>query len=315
MGYPSRKYRVSAYRRRNWRNILIIALAVAVALLIAFLVIGNRLNSRSGNDDGSANTKKSATTQNTPAQSIPLDYSVNGYAVNIEGITESKFSDAVGAISLEGVNAVSVNFTSRDGALLYSSEVAKSLGYQQENTELISASKLCSSAKSKAFFVSGYIAVNSHRESDVKIAAVKRSYEAAIACELIEKGVRDVVIRCDDLSAKNIDALVALGEAIKDINGEANVGIALNKELLALEDSAMHVDKLKKAYRFICLDLSDPKEADICEYVGSSVSEDLIYILRDNIRILLPVTDNETLDELRAILASNNVSNWQVINI
>lgn len=314
MGYPSRKYRVGAYRRRNWQNIVIIALAIALVLLIAFLIIGNRLNSRSENADSTEKTKKPATTQNTPAQSIPLDYSVNGYALNIEGITESNFSDAVGAISLEGVNAVSVNFTSQDGALLYSSEVAKSLGYQQENTELISASKLCSSAKAKGFFVSGYITVNSQCESDGKISAVRRSYEAAIACELIEKGVRDVVIRCDDLSAKNIDALVALGEAVKDINSEANVGIALNKELLSLEESAMHVDKLKKAYRFICLDLSDAKDADISDYVGSSVSENQLYILRDNIRILLPNTDDETLGKLKNILASNNVSNWQVIN-
>ena len=312
MGYSSRGYRVRAYRR-SWQNIVMIVLVVIVVLLVAFFVIGNRLNDR--DDVDVDNTMPSVSgTQDMPAQSIPLDYSINGYAVNIAGISQSDFSDSVGAISLEGVSAISVNFTTSDGKLLYSSEVADSLGYQSDSQGLLSASAICSSATARGFFVSGYMSVNSHKESDGKIAAVKRSYEAAIACELIEKGVRDIVVRCDKLRAEDIDAFASLGKAIKAINGEARVGIALSKEILSSEDSAIYVDKLKKAYGFICLDLSTPDDADVSAYVESSVSENQLYILRDNIRILLPVTDDETLEELKELLAANNVSNWQVVN-
>lgn len=312
MGYPSRNYRVGAYRRKNWRGIVIITLAIIVLLLLAFFIVGNILNSRG--DKYNTDTKPSTSaTQAAISQNIPLSYSVNGYGVNIAGYSQSDFSSAVRAISFEGVTDVSVNFTSNNGALLYSSEVAQKLGYQSVSQDLITPSAIVSSAKSRGFFVSGYMIVNSHKESDDKIAAVRRSYEAAIACELIDKGVRDVVIRVADLKSEDIDALASLGNAIKEINGEASVGIALDKEILLSENSAVYVDKLKKAYKFICLDLVNSKDDDLLEYISSSVSENLLYILRDNIRILLPSTNNETLAELKEILASNNVSNWQEV--
>ena len=312
MGYPSRKYRVGAYRRRNWRNVVIIILALVVALFVAFFVLGNRLNSKS--DKATAKTKPSSyATQDAPAETVPLDYSVNAYAVDISGMIQSDFSEAVKNISSEGVNAVSVNFTSRDGSLLYSSAVAESLGYQSSEQELLSASSIVSSANSKGFFVSGYMSVNSHKESDGKVAAVRRSYEAAIACELIEKGVKDVVIRCDDLNVEDIESLVALGDAIKEINSEAEVGLALNKAILSAEKSALYVDKLKKSYSFICFDLGAEEGEDIVAQIGNAVSENQLYILRDNIRILLPLTDEETLEDISGLLAANNVSNWQVV--
>lgn len=312
MGYPSRNYRVGTYRRRGWQNTVIIVLSIIVLLFTAFFIIGNRLNSK--DDDNTAETKPStADTQKTSVQSLHPDYFVNGYAISIEGITQSEFSNAVRAVSLEGVNTISVNFTTRDGKPVYSSGVAQALGYQSEPSGLISASSVSSSANASGFFVSGYITVNSHKESDGKISSVRRSYEAAIACELIEKGVRDVIVRCDKLGTEDIDALESLGKDIRDINREARVGIALSKEILSSENSAVYVDKLKNVYSFICLDLSTTDDNDISKYVESSVSSNLLYILRDDIRILLPVTDDETLEELIKILAANNVSNWQVV--
>ena len=311
-GYSSVYYRRNPYRRKRWLVVVLAAAVIIVALFAVFLVIGNILNSKTSEAPKSTNGT-SSNTSDTLANDFSPSYSINGYGIDISKMSTSDFSSAAHALAADGADTVSFKLTDDNGILLYSSKTAQAVGYQNNSTSLMGLSSIYSSLRTNGLRSSGCITVTFPNETDGKIRAIKMSYEAALACEIIEGGINDVVIRYDKMSVENIDMLTDLGNDIKDINKDATVGIALTKEILSSPDASVYVDKLKKAYNFICIDLSDVEDEDIAEYVGESVSENLLYILRDNMRILLPTVDTETLNELKDILAKNNVFNWQII--
>ena len=130
---------------------------------------------------------------------------------------------------------------------------------------------------------------------------------------VIETGMKHGTVTAV-ISGENIDELARLADNIKAINPNAVIGITFTREIMAHPDSAFYVDKLKGAYDFTCLDLSNNGEDNAVEYVNTAVSENLLYILRDKMRILLPSVDSDTQELLKTALASNSVSNWQIVS-
>ena len=279
-------------------------------LFLLFLIIGNLLNNKVQEDPENTD---SPVTDGGLQNTVPT-YTINGYSIDISGISSSAFSSSLRAITDSGASAVSINLSDKNGTLLYKSSTAQKLGYQSGADSLIGLSSIVSSAKSRNCFTSAYITLTSLRESDPKIRSVRMAYEAAVVCEMAEAGINDIVLRCPEISGENIDELARLADNIKAINPNAVIGITFTREIMAHPDSAFYVDKLKGAYDFTCLDLSNNGEDNAVEYVNTAVSENLLYILRDKMRILLPSVDSDTQELLKIALASNSVSNWQIVS-
>ena len=307
-------YGRSNYRKRKWRNILIISAISLVILIVVFLVVGNILKKKTQDDDN-AGAGGTSVSDNTVIPE-PVPHSINGYFVDMSGLSYAQFSDWISTLSANGVTAVSLNLTDDTGILLYDSKTAQKLGYQTASDSRISLSSIVTKAESRGIYTGAYITLNSFGESDAKVRSAKLAYEAAIVCEIAEAGIDDVIVRCPGISAEYIDELVRFAESIKNINSDAQVGIALTRELLEMPDASLYVEKLVTAFNFTALDLTGNGDSEVSAYVEESLSGPNVryYILRYNTRILLPYTeDEEARGQLEALLASNSINNWQIV--
>ena len=306
-------YRRNNYRKRKWRNIIIISAVSLVVALLVFLVVGNVLKKKTQNDGNGAGGTSAENTSVTPA---PVQQSINGYFIDLSVSSYTEFSDRLSSLSANGVTAISLNLTDDGGELLYDSKTAQSLGYQTASDSRISLSSIIAKTESRGIYTSAYVTLSAFKETDAKVRAAKLAYEAAIVCEIAESGFNDVIVRCHEISPEYVDELVGFAKSVKSINSSANVGITFTKSLLESEDSALCVDKLVEAFDLTALDLARSDNGNVTLYIEEALASSNIryYILRFNARILLPnITDEETDLKIKNVLIENSIHNWQTV--
>lgn len=307
-------YGRSNYRKRKWRNILIISAISLVILIVVFLVVGNILKKKTQDDDNDGAVGTSVSDNTTIPEPVP--HSINGYFVDMSGLSYAQFSDRISTLAANGVTAVSLNLTDDTGILLYDSKTAQKLGYQTASDSLISLSSIIAKTESRGIYTSAYVTLSAFKETDAKVRAAKLAYEAAIVCEIAESGFNDVIVRCHEISPEYVDELVGFAKSVKSINSSANVGITFTKSLLESEDSALCVDKLVEAFDLTALDLARSDNGNVTLYIEEALASSNIryYILRFNTRILLPnITDEETDLKIKNVLSENSIHNWQTV--
>ena len=310
---PSGYYRRNNYRKRKWRNIIIISAVSLVVALLVFLVVGNVLKKKTQNDGNGAGGTSAENTSVTPA---PMQKSINGYFIDLSVSSYTEFSDRLSSLSANGVTAVSLNLTDDDGELLYDSKTAQKLGYQTASDSRIALSSIIAKTESRGIYTSAYVTLSAFKETDAKVRAAKLAYEAAIVCEIAESGFNDVIVRCHEISPEYVDELVGFAKSVKSINSSANVGITFTKSLLESEDSALCVDKLVEAFDLTAIDLARSDNGNVTLYIEEALASSNIryYILRFNTRILLPnITDEETDLKIKNVLSENSIHNWQTV--
>lgn len=306
-------YRRNNYRKRKWRNILIISAISLAVLLVVFLVAGNILKKKTQDDNNGAD--ETSVTDNTVIPA-PIPQSINGYFIDLSGLSYTEFSNQISTFSSNGATAISLNLTDNSGNLLYDSKTAQKLGYQTTSSSLISLSSIITKTGSSGIYTSAYITLTAFKETDAKIRSVKLAYEAALVCEIAEAGFNDIIVRCPEISPEYIEELMGFAKNVKNINNNANIGIAFTKSLLEAEDSALYVDKLVSVFNLTALDLANVENNNILTYLEESFSNSNIryYILRFNTRILLPyITDEETDTKIKTLLNENSINNWQIV--
>ena len=253
-------YGRSNYRKRKWRNILIISAISLVILIVVFLVVGNILKKKTQDDDNDGAVGTSVSDNTTIPEPVP--HSINGYFVDMSGLSYAQFSDRISTLAANGVTAVSLNLTDDTGILLYDSKTAQKLGYQTASDSRISLSSIVTKAESRGIYTGAYITLNSFGESDAKVRSAKLAYEAAIVCEIAEAGIDDVIVRCPEISSEYIDELIGFAKNVKNINSTAKIGITFTTSLLETEDAALSVDKLVAAFDLTALDLASVEGND-----------------------------------------------------
>ena len=155
-------------------------------------------------------------------------------------------------------------------------------------------------------------------ENDAKHRAVVLAYESALAAEIIEKGANEVIVRATGADATNTNLLIDFADSVKSINDSVVLGVALPVDFFFAESAAENISKLAESFDILGIDVSDipNDDKDTLEYIESTfAASDLkYYVLRYNMRVLLPQISDEQDEEMRAVLADNSIQNWQKIS-
>ena len=311
-GY-SLRYRGARYRRRRISAVIIPIVAVFVVLTVLFFVIGNALNDKTQgeNENHNGDGAQVPTAETEKQNAVPS--SVVAYALDIEGAAAASLAENISALSGKGAKAVSVRVKGSGGALLYNSAVAKAMGYQS-GSGLLNIENLVSRAESRGMYVSAFLELEALAETNAEVRALKLAYEASVASELCSAGVDDVMIYARDAGSKDVSELVRLADSIKAINRNARIGIALDQTFFKSENSAVDIDELSAAFDFLGLKFSAAEGVDVTEELERVIGEELYYILRYNVRIVVPSpSSEENAQKISAILSEESVGNVQYV--
>ena len=308
----SKYYRRNTYKKRKLRNILIISAICLVVLFLLFVLFGNLLNNKLELERVSKDNAQ------TPAVPIgnTVSYTIEAYPVNLNPDTD--FSERMYELSKRGIRSASLNLSDPQGQLLIHSDIAASLGYQNKDDSLVDLSSVISKAKYYNIFSSAIFELQFLSENDAKHRAVVLAYESALAAEIIEMGANEVIVRATGADATNTNLLIDFADSVKSINDSVVLGVALPVEFFFTESAAENISKLAESFDILGIDVSDipNDDKDTLEYIESTfAASDLkYYVLRYNMRVLLPQISDEQDEEMRAVLADNSIQNWQKIS-
>lgn len=308
----SKYYRRNSYKKRKWRNILIISAVCLAALFLLFVILGNFLDKkieleRAGRD-------------NAHTTAVPIDdtvaYTIEAYPIELA--QDIDFTDRMQAFSTAGIRAVSLKVTDGQGKLLVSSALATSMGYQSKSDSLVDISAVISKAKYYSMHSSAVLDLRFVSEADAKQRAVLLAYESALSVEIAEQGADEVIVRVVDANAAHTDLLIDFAESVSAINDNVVLGVALPWEFFLSDASAENVAKLAESFDILGIDTSNvPSDTDdTLAYIESVFSESNLkyYVLRYNMRVILPQISDEADGDLRTVLAENSIQNWQKIS-
>ena len=309
------QYRRNSYAKKRIKAIVAITAIFIVILVALFFVVGNILKNKiDGNGDEGGGTDTPAAT--TPPAHADLP-SVNGYGISLSGLTAQDISDKVSEIA--GLEGSGINFVARSssGEEIYSSAVARNMGKQTASAGYVKISDVASRADRRNLRVSAILPVSAFSVSDDLERSVILAYDAAICAELSREGADDVLIslRGSEVTEKNIDELIRLAESVKNIDSEVLLGIALGREMLEAAGSEVLVAKLWEAYDFLAYDISEPDASkSVVTFAEESVNSEVhYYLLRYNMRILLPSLEGAELEGVVGVLKGKGLSNWQTV--
>lgn len=309
------QYRRNSYAKKRIKAIVAITAILIVVLVVLFFVVGKILKNKvDGNGGEGGGTGTPAVT--TPPAHAELP-SVNGYGISLSGLTNQAISDKVSAIS--DVSGSGINFVARNssGEEIYSSAVARNMGKQTASAGYVKVSDIASRAERRSLRVSAILPVSAFQVSDDLERSVILAYDAAICAELSREGADDVLIslRGAEVTEKNIDELIRLAESVKNIDSEVLLGISLGRGMLEAAGSEVLVSKLWEAYDFLAYDISEPEaNKDVLTFAEESVNPEVhYYLLRYNMRILLPSLAGAELEGVVGVLKGKGLSNWQTV--
>jgi hypothetical protein len=309
------QYRRNSYAKKRIRVIAAIAAIVIVILVVLFFVIGRVLKNKVDK------SKEEDSASDIPAVTAPLGHaelpSVNGYGFSLLGATNQTISDKIGEISSAEGNCINFVVRSASGEEIYSSSVAKNMGKQTASSGYVSVGDISSRAENRGLRVSAILPINAFDVSDDLERSVLLAYDAAICAELYRDGADDVLVslRGKEVTEENVDELIRLAASVKNIDSEVLIGVSLSRAMLEAEGSEVLVSKLWEAYDFLAYDISEVEEgADVRTYAEESVNSEVhYYLLRYNMRILLPALEGDALTGVVSVLAGKGLSNWQTV--
>lgn len=299
-------YRRSVYRRRRIRTVLIVAAAVLVALLLLFLWIGNLFSDKlaapepqvpSTTDEQTLPTLPAASVRRVQAPALPL----------FEG--ERAAHDALTAYADDGQAALSLALTDDGGLLSYRSEVADRLSMSIRSTRSLSLATLCETAESYGIYLCGSFTLRASAEEDALVRSVYLSEAAAVVAEAFSYGIGDVVLRAPETTDEMLSELILLAESVKRLAPNAVVGIALPDFTVAAPDES-RLEELAYAVDYLALDLSRYGSDDPAAVAEAQTDALLYYLLRYEMRVLIPAKAEEAVKET---VTAFHLNSWMTL--
>ena len=308
----SKYYRRNSYKKKKLRNVLIISAICLAVLFLLFLVFGNLLNKKS--EIERVEREKTQTTAAPTDETV--GYSIEAYSVEIA--TGVDVGTRIKELSGMGVRAVSLKLTGSDGRLLIQSDIAASLGYQNKTDTLVDFSSLISKAKYYGMFSSAVFDLQFLTQKDAKQRAVMLAYESALAVEIIEKGADEVIVRAPSADVASTALLMDFAKSVKSINDSVVLGVALPTEFFYEESSAEAVSMLAESFDIVGIDASKIQggEQNSLDHIDAIFTESKLkyYVLRYNMRVIVPQISDDQDEALRSVLMENSIQNWQKIS-
>ncbi len=306
------KYRRSVYRKNRIKVIALTATVTAIAISLVFLIVGNLLGNKVEDYEESRKKRQSAETDATHSAVT----SINAYRVplNEDG---SNFSTRVQNAKKNGYSAACFYLDTKDGRLLYPSEVAQEQGKQtsSDTSGLRSLKNAVSTFEDSDLYTVGITHVSSFGTDDDLSRAVAIGYHSALVSEALRAGVDDVLIYVPDVPSDRYGELISLADEVRRLcPTDGKIGLSLPPSFFTAENAQSSFDSLFSAFDYVAIDLCSPPEGtSLADYADTSLADMLYYLLRYNVRVLLPNTDADTLAAAREVVSAKGSQNIQIM--
>lgn len=304
------RYRRSVYRKNGIKLTLIACLCTTLAVLLAVAVIGNVLGKRvaerpNGSGSKSTTEQKSEHAEVRGVNAYPVPLSADG----------STLSSRLSRVASDGYTDVCFELDSADGSVLYASDVAVSLGKQSSASALWKLSDVSKLCKDNGLYSIGIAhAVGLSGDNDLERTA-EIGYIAAMTAEALRSGIDEVLIYAD-VTSERYGELTVLAESIHRLCPDGTVGIALHAEAFSESNEPSLLDSVWNSFDYLAVDLSSDAEDNeaVVENIDSTLGGMLYYLLRYNVRVLLPYSNDaaEIASRSQAV-TSNGCNNMQIM--
>ncbi len=303
------RYRRSIYRRNRIKSILIISVVCIVIVFLLFLIIGNILKDRT--DTLHEQTDSSAIQSSTSHTEVK---SVNAFPIVLSD-ESSTLSSRVNAARNAGYNDICFALDGADGALLYSSPVAQRLGKQASGSGLWTLTRASEIFRNSEMYSVGITHISDFLSEDDLTRTAALGYHASIIAEALRSGIDEVMIFIGELPHERYTELITLANEVHRLCPDGTLGLSLPPTLFS-GDSDTLLAKIWEAYDYIAVDITTPPDAqtDIVSYADSSLGGMLYYLLRYNVRVLIPSTaDSNAATSLISAIKTKGTQNIQIM--
>ncbi len=306
------KYRKSVYKKNRIKLVVLSAVITLVLVSLIFLIIGNVLGNKVENG-----SETDTTDLNSETVSAHKDIaSIYAYPVPLD-MSGSTLQGRISSARANGYKAASFYLDDKDGSLWYSSPTAQSLGKQQSNTELRTLQSIVSIFSDSEFYTVGVTHIaDFEREDDLERSAAI-GYYAALIAEALRSGIDEVLVYVGEIPLEQYTELVRLCQEVRRLCPDKGaIGISLPPSFFTQQQPELIFDLLWQEYDYVAIDLTSPtNEMSLSEYADKSlVGNTLYYLLRYNIRVLLPNTDTASLSEAEAAVHGKGSQNIQILS-
>ena len=304
------RYRRSIYRKKRIKTVVITVVCAVLLTVVLFTIIGNALGDKVEERLERSNGKVTDTADAAHA----TVRSVNAYPVPLSA-NDSKLSTRLSRAAANGYKEICFELDTENGTLLYSSDIAVQLGKQGSGLELWQLDDAMKLFDENGLYSIGITHVSDLSSEDDLARSAGTGYHAALIAEALRAGVDDVLVYVGELPAEQYDELIALAESIHRLCPEGRIGLSLPLGILSGSDNSELMDKLWNAFDYLAADLTDPAVDgdDAAERIDTALGSMLYYLLRYNMRVLVPYTDDSEL--AAAISAAVSTNGGQSIQI
>ncbi len=303
------RYRRSIYRRNRIKAALIISAVCIVSVFLLFLIIGNSLRDRSVDADKS-------TESSTPTnQSIHTKVKAVNAAPIALSDASSTLASRVRSAKNAGYGDICFNLDESDGALLYSSAVAQRLGKQASGSGLWTLSGAAEIFQDSGMYSVGITHINDFSVEDDLTRTAAIGYHASLIAEALRADIDEVMIFIDELPQGRYGELITLAEQVHRLCPDGILGISLPPSLFTGESDSL-LAEIWNAFDYIAVDITAPSEeqTDIVLYADSTLGGMLYYLLRYDVRVLIPSTpDASVTNSLTAAIKAKGTQNIQIM--
>ena len=287
MNRPNRhmRYRRSVYRRKRIKAIAICSAVAVLVLALLFLVIGNLIGNKV---DESIESRKSRETK-VQDQGYITPKSVNAYPIKLYD-EDAGLSARLKKLSADGYKEICFDLDTNDGSLLYSSQVAAELDRQNAGASLTKLSDVTAISKELGLYTIAITHIPDFFNDNDLIRSAALGYHSALIAEALRAGVDEVLVFVSDVSIERYEELIALSDAVKKLCPDGTLGISLPVSAFSEAQDTTVANKLLDAFDYLSADLTVYPSDE----VGDALGQMLYYLLRYNVRVLLPYSEDST---------------------
>ncbi len=280
------RYRSGVYRKKRIQIILATACGVLAVMFIAFVIFGNILR----------NKVEQSLADRPPTSSEGQQFvhgeirKVTAYPTPLYVEGSSQLSNRVKSTVAKGYSSACFELDANDGTVFYRSDVAISLGYQDQNTDMRKLPDAVKMFKDNGLYTVGIMRMSEFSSDNDLQRAAAMGYYSARAAEALRAGVDDVLICVGSIPAEHYSELIELADEVHRLCPQGKVGISIAPSILKGEENAELIDSLWRAFDYLAADVSSPADTttDVAEHVSSELGSMLYFLLRYELRVLAP---------------------------
>ncbi len=293
------RFRQRRPREGRMHPLAIVGICLAVAILLT-LIVGNFLKLWLDDDTYQKLTQKPTEEPQSAPPSPLVAKKINAYP----------FSLGENAGDMIGTPAVSVALNTKDGTLLYTSDVAAYLGCPRN--EQIPLFETVSELSAYVSYISGVFYPQSFTSESTDVFYASTVQEAALIREFFRTGGSELLLLDMPLTNENLDRVTLYLDTLRAAADDTAIGVAIPLSVASSEGGWEILGVLEQHCDFLALDVTDEDVTDT-EEITDGTSPAAVALLTDcnyyltqyNMRLLLSTAQTNLLTTLEMQMHQN----------